>query len=121
MVFVGDAMEEKGGTITLTTDLALEAPGKMVRIRVRDQGCGIEPANLEKIFEPFFTTKGTKGTGLGLAIVWGIVEGHGGRLTVESEAGQGATFTILLPAIQSSPPSEVETTKPRGTDRSPAG
>jgi signal transduction histidine kinase len=64
---------------------------------VADTGCGIEPADLDKIFEPFFSTKGTRGNGLGLAIVWGIVEEHGGRLTVESEVGKGATFTILLP------------------------
>jgi two-component system NtrC family sensor kinase len=93
LVNAGDAMTEAGGTITVTTDLVEDG----VRIRVADTGCGIEPADLDKIFEPFFSTKGTRGNGLGLAIVWGIVEEHGGRLTVESEVGKGATFTIVLP------------------------
>ncbi|MBP6702861.1 MAG: HAMP domain-containing histidine kinase, partial [Vicinamibacteria bacterium] len=60
-------------------------------------GSGIAREDLDKIFEPFFSTKGTRGNGLGLAIVWGIVEGHGGRLTVESDVGKGSTFTILVP------------------------
>ncbi len=93
LVNAGDAMAETGGTITVTTYLAEEG----VRIRVADTGCGIDPADQDKIFEPFFSTKGTRGNGLGLAIVWGIVEEHGGRLTVDSEVGKGATFTILLP------------------------
>jgi two-component system NtrC family sensor kinase len=73
-----------------------------VRIRVADTGCGIERQDLDKIFEPFFSTKGTRGNGLGLAIVWGIVESHGGHLTVESEVSKGTTFTVLLP-LPSSP------------------
>ena len=93
LVNAGDAMADAGGTITVTTDLVEEG----VRIRVADTGSGIEPADLDKIFEPFFSTKGTRGNGLGLAIVWGIVEDHGGHLSVFSEVGKGATFTILLP------------------------
>ena len=101
LVNAGDAMEEQGGTITVETDLvgkaALHGGGDAVRIRVSDTGCGIETKDLDKIFEPFFTTKGTRGNGLGLAIVWGIVEGHGGKLTVDSAVGKGTTFTILMP------------------------
>ncbi len=93
LVNAGDAMPEKGGTITVTTDIL----GDAVRVRVADTGCGIEAKDLDKIFEPFFSTKGTRGNGLGLAIVWGIVEGHGGRLTVDSIVGQGTTFTLLMP------------------------
>ncbi len=93
LVNAGDAMADAGGTITVTTDAVSDG----VRIRVADTGSGIEPADLDKIFEPFFSTKGTRGNGLGLAIVWGIVEEHGGRLTVDSEVGKGATFMILLP------------------------
>jgi signal transduction histidine kinase len=52
---------------------------------------------MKKIFEPFFTTKGKHGTGLGLAISSKIIEGHGGRITCESQPGQGSTFTISLP------------------------
>lgn len=109
LVNAGDAMpEEKGGTITVTTDLledaglgsAPEAPREAVRIRVADTGSGIERKDLDKIFEPFFSTKGTRGNGLGLAIVWGIIEGHGGRLTVDSEVGKGTTFTILVPVAR---------------------
>jgi two-component system NtrC family sensor kinase len=106
LVNAGDAMpEESGGTITVTTDLVdnaglgtgPEAQRKAVRIRVSDTGSGIEAKDIDKIFEPFFSTKGTRGNGLGLAIVWGIIEGHGGRLTVDSEVGKGTTFTILVP------------------------
>jgi two-component system NtrC family sensor kinase len=99
-VNAGDAMPEGGGTITVTTDRFDEH----VRIRVSDTGCGIEARDLDKIFEPFFTTKGTRGNGLGLAIVWGIVEGHGGRLSVESEVGKGTTFTLLMPMADPSAP-----------------
>jgi len=65
---------------------------------ISDTGPGIPRKHLDKIFDPFFTTKPTGlGTGLGLSIVYGIVEHHGGRITVDSEPGQGTTFTITLP------------------------
>ena len=70
-----------------------------VEIRVCDNGPGIPAVIQEKIFEPFFTTKPTgTGIGLGLSLAYDIVtQGHGGRLTVESKAGEGATFVITLP------------------------
>jgi signal transduction histidine kinase len=68
----------------------------MVEIAVIDRGSGIEPKHLENIFNPFFTTK-RGGVGLGLAIVSKIVDEHGGRITVESEAGQGTVFRVYLP------------------------
>ncbi|MEW6542348.1 MAG: ATP-binding protein [Nitrospirota bacterium] len=71
-----------------------EAPE--VRIAVSDTGTGIAPDHLPRLFDPFFTTR-EDGTGLGLAIVHAIVEGHGGRIEVESEIGRGTTFTVLLP------------------------
>jgi two-component system NtrC family sensor kinase len=106
-----DAIGEKGGSITVTTAPAnsdagktngqttggLPSAKKYVQIQVSDTGCGIPRENLSKIFEPFFTTKGQKGNGLGLAMVWGIIEKHDGRITVESEIGKGATFSIFLP------------------------
>ncbi len=70
-----------------------------VRLSVADTGPGIPPAIQARIFEPFFTTKPVgEGTGLGLSLCHGIVESHGGAITVESEPGHGATFIIELPA-----------------------
>jgi PAS domain S-box-containing protein len=68
-----------------------------VEVRFTDTGSGIPPGVQRKIFDPFFTTKFT-GRGLGLSAVLGIVRSHGGALTLESAAGQGTTFRILLPA-----------------------
>ena len=61
-----------------------------------DNGEGISEEDQAKIFEPFFTTK-EGGTGLGLAVVWGIVSEHEGTISVASEPGRSATFTIRLP------------------------
>jgi two-component system, cell cycle sensor histidine kinase and response regulator CckA len=108
-----DAMSS-GGCITITIDEAEIAeaqahllpesqPGRYVVMSVTDTGSGIPSAILERIFDPFFTTKETgRGTGLGLSTVRGIVKGHGGFLTVESDAGRGTTFRIYLP-VHSSP------------------
>lgn len=67
---------------------------------MKDNGPGIPKAIREKIFQPFFTTKPTgEGTGLGLSLSYDIVtKGHGGTLTLESVEGEGATFSIRLPA-----------------------
>jgi two-component system, cell cycle sensor histidine kinase and response regulator CckA len=95
-----------GGTLRLaveSTDLATgevaELPaGLYVRLIVADDGPGIAPEAMEHLFEPFFTTKARgEGTGLGLATVHGIVLQSGGQVQVESDPGQGARFTILLP------------------------
>ncbi|HJZ88972.1 MAG TPA: ATP-binding protein, partial [Polyangia bacterium] len=71
-----------------------------VEVTVRDSGKGIPREHLSRIFEPFFTTKsqgGRSGSGLGLAISYGIVQRHGGRITVESEEGKGTEFRVQLP------------------------
>ena len=65
-------------------------------IRITDQGSGMDAKTQGRLFEPFFTTK-KRGTGLGLSIASQIVDGHGGRIEVESELGKGTTFRIELP------------------------
>src|SRR5580704_15874113 len=78
--------------------LAAAAPGA-ARIAVRDRGPGISPADLPRIFDRFFTTDADRdGTGLGLSIVKAVVDAHGGAIEVESAPGEGATFTMTLPA-----------------------
>jgi two-component system NtrC family sensor kinase len=90
-----DAMPE-GGVLTVHTS-RLEDDG-VVRLEVSDTGVGITKENMKKIFDPFFTTKEVgKGTGLGLSVVYGIVEDHGGRISVRSSPGAGTTFIIDLP------------------------
>jgi signal transduction histidine kinase len=75
-----------------------EVQSKRARIEVADTGPGIPPEIQARIFEPFFTTKPEgEGTGLGLALARGIVEGHGGAISVESRPGGGARFLIELP------------------------
>lgn len=84
-----------GGTITVG---AGADPRGGTRIVVADTGPGIAPENLDKVFDPFFTTKPPgQGTGLGLSLSHGIVEKLGGSISVASEPGRGATFTVRLP------------------------
>jgi two-component system NtrC family sensor kinase len=86
------------GTLTLSTGFGINA--KHIEIEVKDTGHGISMENMEKIFNPFFTTKEIgHGVGLGLAISYGIVKEHNGEITVESEYGKGATFTVSLPIV----------------------
>ncbi len=85
-----------GGRIIVKTELA--EGGRQMAITISDTGPGIPKENLPKIFDPFFTTKGPeKGTGLGLSVSYGIVQQHGGSITVDSTSGNGTTFTIRLP------------------------
>ncbi|NJL85417.1 MAG: GAF domain-containing protein [Leptolyngbyaceae cyanobacterium SM1_1_3] len=87
--------EDNVRTITIKTQL-IEA--NLVRISVKDNGNGIQPAILNKLFDPFFTTKPVgKGTGLGLSISYKIIEKHQGRLYCNSKLGQGAEFVVDLP------------------------
>jgi len=85
-----------GGDLTL---MAVEEAGH-VRITVKDTGMGIPPENLRRIFDPFFTTKGDEGTGLGLSVSYGIIARHHGKIEVDSQVGEGTTFTITLPIYQ---------------------
>lgn len=98
IINAGESMEGRG-TLTLRTEFTLDT--NEVRIECSDTGRGIAEEHMRRIFEPFFTTKRrVKGTGLGLSISHGIVELHGGNITVESHTGRGATFTIHLPYSQ---------------------
>jgi len=73
-----------------------------VEVRFTDSGNGIPEQHLPRIFDPFFTTMPVgKGTGLGLSIAYSLVHQHGGTIRVESEAGKGSTFTVILPAKES--------------------
>jgi len=83
------------GKVEVSTRLA--AGSGEVCIAVSDNGPGIPPEEQPKIFQAFYSTKGHKGTGLGLAAARKIVEEHGGRITLRSVPGEGATFTIRLP------------------------
>jgi signal transduction histidine kinase len=88
---------KKGGQIVISEEETIERPtGKMVMIRVSDNGPGISGPLVEKVLQPFFTTK-EEGTGLGLSIASRIIEEHGGRLNLTSTEGKGTTFTITLP------------------------
>jgi len=90
-----DAMPE-GGTLNLSGHHDIDRNAVMVI--VKDSGQGIPAKDLPHIFEPFYTTKNEGyGVGLGLSIVFGIIERHGGDISVESRAGKGAVFTLELP------------------------
>lgn len=100
----------QGGTLTLRAENTLQSPrattanpwgkgGPCVAVSIVDTGAGIAPEVIGRIFDPFFTTKEVgRGSGLGLSSVHGIVTGHGGTVSVESQPGQGTTFRVFLPA-----------------------
>ena len=90
------------GQLTFRSFLAEDKPeGPRVALEVRDTGPGIPNQHLEKVFDPFFTTR-DEGTGLGLSISYQIINEHKGVLHVDSEPGQGTTFTIYLPVADES-------------------
>ena len=106
------AMRERGGIITIRLSAlevfadytARECPrlkkGQYLKLVISDTGQGIEERYLERIFDPFFTTKApNEGTGLGLSTVHGIVETHGGVITVDSQVGKGTSFNIYFPRL----------------------
>jgi nitrogen-specific signal transduction histidine kinase/ActR/RegA family two-component response regulator len=114
---VSNAAESISGTgeVTIRTESRyLDKPlrgydevreGDYAVLTVSDTGMGIPAENREKIFEPFYTKKtmGRSGTGLGLAIVWGTVKDHNGYIDVQTEVGEGTTFTLYFPATREEP------------------
>ena len=89
-----DACDKRCCVITVSTWKEKER----VAVAIKDTGIGIKPSEMEHIFRPFFTTKPeVKGTGLGLSVSYGIIKKHNGEIRVESQPGEGATFTVLLP------------------------
>ena len=85
---------EQRGEIRVSTCVE----GSEAVVRISDTGAGMGPETRAKLFTPFFTTKPAgKGTGLGLSICYVIIRRHQGRIDVESEPGQGTTFTVRLP------------------------
>ncbi len=112
LVNARDAMSD-GGVVRLSTRQATSAdladsdlpkdPAQFVALVVEDTGCGMDESTRARLFEPFFTTKGPgQGTGLGLATVYGIVEKHGGHISVASSPGEGTTFTLVFPTARRS-------------------
>ena len=94
------AMREAPPPRRLTLRTRADAAQSRVTLEVADTGPGIPSEIRSRIFEPFFTTKPAgKGTGLGLSLCLAIVEGHGGVIRVESQAGQGALFVVELPVV----------------------
>lgn len=90
------AMETSPGEIRISASMT---PDESIRIDVEDSGKGIPEGLVGRVFDPFFTTKEVGvGTGLGLSVVYGIIQKHGGGISVESEPGQGARFVIRLPS-----------------------
>jgi C4-dicarboxylate-specific signal transduction histidine kinase len=92
-----EAVEAVGGGVLTVTTAHLLAEHAVV-VTFEDTGAGIAPGNIPRLFEPFYTTKKKgKGVGLGLSVAYGIVEEHGGSISVESEEGEGAVFKVKIP------------------------
>lgn len=94
-------VERREKVIEVATELRMKNGRRLAVLSVTDNGIGIPPENMAKIFTPFYTSKeATKGTGLGLSVSLGIAESHNGTIEVESRAGQGSTFSLILPIDQ---------------------
>jgi len=94
-----DAMPD-GGVLTIVARQKHDS----ITVEIRDTGCGVPPDVGRRIFEPFFTTKQPgRGTGLGLSVSYGIVQGHGGTIDMESNEGEGTAFLVNLPILHEPP------------------
>jgi signal transduction histidine kinase len=106
------AMQDTGGKLEViltevdigyeeTVDKIGMQPGKHLQLLVKDEGCGMDAAVMDRIFEPYYTTKEQgKGTGLGLSVIHGIVKNHRGDINVKSTPGKGTIFQVYLPLIE---------------------
>jgi signal transduction histidine kinase len=120
MNLVSNAAEAmpSGGVINITTenryiDHTIKGydtveEGDYVKLTVSDTGVGISPEDIDRIFEPFYTKKtmGRSGTGLGMAVVWGTAKDLNGYIDVQSELGEGTTFTLYFPITRKKLPEE---------------
>ncbi len=105
-----EALQGEGKLVIATQNIYIDEPpkgaaavepGEYVKLTISDTGSGIPAELIDKIFDPFFTTKTMdkmRGSGLGLSVVHGVIEDHHGCITVDSEVGKGATFTLYFPA-----------------------
>jgi PAS domain S-box-containing protein len=131
VINAAEAIGERGGTVTVATGLQRVRPGEGARwsvsghplpagtyvmLEVTDDGPGMSEETLGRIFEPFFSTKFT-GRGLGLAAVLGVMRGHQGGLSVESEPGRGTSFRLLFAPSVAAASREAETASPGGAER----
>jgi PAS domain S-box-containing protein len=93
--------------------IATGTDGETVWVAIADNGPGIPPSIIKRIFDPFFTTKPQGvGTGVGLSVSHGIVTAHGGQILVESEPGEGSTFTVQLPGARTEQAKQAEEAVP---------
>ncbi|MBX2992808.1 MAG: PAS domain S-box protein [Bacteroidetes bacterium] len=123
-----DAMPD-GGTVRISTGTMMAdahtisqfssvKPGRFVALTITDTGVGMDEKMKTRVFEPWFTTK-EFGTGLGLSVVYGVVQSHGGFISVESEVGKGTSFTMYFPASDAKAKAEAHKRRqrlPRGTE-----
>jgi PAS domain S-box-containing protein len=117
----GGRLSIRAENVSVSPGDASVVAGEYVVVRVADTGHGMDEPTRQRIFEPFFTTKEFgQGTGLGLAIVYGVVEKHGGHVTVQSRIGQGTEFSVYLPRVESAvraAPRREPSVAPRGRER----
>lgn len=128
LIINADQAMPEGGVIEVTAhnvsledgEVSLLKKGKYVKIELKDEGIGIDEQFHQKVFDPYFTTK-SKGSGLGLSVVYSIINKHHGAITVNSEMGEGTTFTFYLPAsAKKTGPRQAAEEKSNGNKMTPA-
>jgi CheY-like chemotaxis protein len=107
-----DAMPN-GGALNVRVRGDRRGAAEVVVLEVEDHGVGMDSSTLGRLFDPFFSTK-EKGTGLGLASSYGIIQQHGGDISVDSAPGSGARFRVVLPRVREAPPRRAAEAKQAG-------